>query len=273
MNEVVHSLDEMSDSLGGHRVAGTIGRGRGSLCAYRMATHIGSGEAADIGASRRPSHLNGPFGTYPCPSRLGHTWIGSRPQSMRAVFAFGRARLLRPGSTPRVGDRGVGQHVDQRRPSRSQRSLERAGQLTRGADQLAVAPERSRRSGRNASRAAARRRPSSRRETPSGASRAPDAVVADHADDGHAVARQRVELHARRNRTPRRPAAARPGARGGPASPPARSPARTRGTRTVPGQASSRARRSRSAVRRTRRSRRRRRSTIASRSSSGASSA
>src|SRR5947209_7967608 len=56
---------------------GSIIRVRGKV---RLTPIIGSGEAADIGASRRPSQSKPALsGTYPCPSRLGQTWIGSRP--------------------------------------------------------------------------------------------------------------------------------------------------------------------------------------------------
>ena len=52
---------------------------------------IGSGEAADIGASRRLSHSNQALsGTYPCPSRLGQTWIGNRPRNAGGFRFQGR---------------------------------------------------------------------------------------------------------------------------------------------------------------------------------------
>jgi hypothetical protein len=48
---------------------------------------IGSGAAADIGASRRLSQSKPALsGTYPCPSRLGQTWIGSRPLKYAGGF-------------------------------------------------------------------------------------------------------------------------------------------------------------------------------------------
>src|SRR5437763_4454293 len=80
--------------------------------------YIGSGEAADIGASRRPSQSKPALsGTYPCPSRLGQTWIGSRPLKMRAVFvnpevvsagAGSRAREVREGGIAVGAGAGVG---------------------------------------------------------------------------------------------------------------------------------------------------------------------
>ena len=136
----------------------------------------------------------------------------------------------------RVGDRGVGQHVDERRPA--------------GGEARARAPARSS-SGRSTSspwqpsacddlvvagaRAAGRRRPSSRRGTPSGASRAPRCRCCPSRRRRSRRGGRACRTPSPRSRRRRRRAAARPGARGGRASPPARSPGPCPGSRTGPG--------------------------------------
>ena len=78
---------------GGGGPRGLFRAGRGSP--RRPVSNIGSGEAADIGASRRSGHSNPALsGTYPCPSRLGQTWIGNRPlRCGRFSLRLGRGRF------------------------------------------------------------------------------------------------------------------------------------------------------------------------------------
>ena len=82
-----------------------------------------------------------------------------------------------PGSgevrAPRVGDRGVGEHVDHRGARGAERPIERRSELLRRAHELPVAPERPCDLVVPGLRNAGRRSPSSRRSPPSGASRAP----------------------------------------------------------------------------------------------------
>ena len=79
-------------------------------------------------------------GTYPCPSRLGHTWIGNRPQKC-GRFSFKGGVPLREVRAAGVGHRRIGQDVDQRWAPRRKRPLERAGELARRPHQLAVTPQ------------------------------------------------------------------------------------------------------------------------------------
>ena len=113
--------------------------------------------------------------------------------------------------------------------------------------------------GRSAGRAGGRPRPSSRRGTPSGASRGPRCRCCPSRRPRGSRGGPSCRTRGPRSRRRRRRGAGRPAGPGAPAWPPSRSRGPSRGSRTAPGPSSSRARRSRSRGPRRRRSRRRRR--------------
>ena len=248
-----------------------FGRGAGPL--LRFSLHIGPGEAADIGASRRPGHtIPARFWHVPLPVPIGPNLDRKPPAKTaggfrvltQALRLWSRDRFRAGARYARLDRRGyatagsVSTLTSAGPPAAKARSS--AGRSSAGSsDQLAVTPERL------DQLVVARLGPQlggdrvAVEELHRVLLERPDPVVADHADDRDAVARERVELDRRESERPvaeqqhdlalrvrelRGQRVAR---------------ARSRDSRTGPDRASSRAGRSRPRAPRTRRSRRRRR--------------